>query len=136
MSTRKKRLEIFQRSVVRMNRSVIGNVVTIVPQRRREKRHQPYCIDAKFLHVIQLLSKTLKIADSVAIAVIKSADVDLINDRVFVPTGLALQWQTCSFRTWPAYPGADVIRLAMPAAIRLVRAGILSLRFQAQIRMS
>ena len=122
MSVRKERLEIFQSSVVRMNRPVVGDVVTVVPQGGGKKRHQPDCIDAKFLHVVQSLSETLEIADSVAIAIIKSAYVDLIDDRVFVPTCFALQWQPRSFRTIVSPLRAYVNRIAMPAAIRLVRA--------------
>src|SRR5882757_6574996 len=108
MSVRKERLEIFQSSVVRMNRPVVGDVVTVVPQGGGKKRHQPDCIDAKFLHVIQPLSEPLKIANPVAVAVIKSAYVDLIDDGVLVPTCFALQWQTCSFRTMVGSPGDDV----------------------------
>ena len=38
--------EVVQRAVTGMNRSVIGDVVSIVPQGRREKRHQPDGSDA------------------------------------------------------------------------------------------
>src|ERR1700692_4088812 len=68
-----------------MDGPVICNVVSIVAQWRGKERHEPYRADPQFLEVIQLLFKPLKITDSIPIAVLKSADMDLINDCVFVP---------------------------------------------------
>ena len=65
----KKLLEIVQRPVAGMNGRVIGDVVTVIAQGRREKRHQPNRIDAKFLQVIQPLCQTGEIANTVAIAI-------------------------------------------------------------------
>src|SRR5207249_6255766 len=86
-----------------------------------KKRHQPDCIHAQFLHVIQLLSEALKITDAIAITVTERAHVDLIDDRVFIPTCFALQWNVL-LPNKAGSPGAGVNRIAMPAALRLVRA--------------
>ena len=77
--------EVVERAVVGMDRTVVGDVVAVVAQRRREERHQPDGVDAQVLQIIELLRQPAKIADAVAIAVVQRAHVHLINDRVFVP---------------------------------------------------
>src|SRR5579859_4193777 len=77
-----------------MNRVVVGDVIAIIPQRRREKGHQPYGIDAQLLKVIKLLRQALEVTDPVPVAILKSANVHLIDDRVFVPEGIIIQRQT------------------------------------------
>ena len=46
VSGSKKILEVLQCAVQRMHGPVVGNIVTIIPQRRREERHQPDRVDA------------------------------------------------------------------------------------------
>ena len=77
--------EILQCSVAGMDGVVIGDVVAIVAQRRGEERHEPNCVDAQFLKVVELCFKPLEIADAISVAVMESADVDLIDERVLVP---------------------------------------------------
>ena len=81
-------LEIVQGAVAGMDRGVVGDVVAVVAQRRREKGHQPDGVDAQILQIIQLLREAAEVADAVAVAVVKRADVDLIDDRVLVPKRL------------------------------------------------
>ena len=83
-----KRLEIIQRAVVRMDGIVVGDVVAVVAQRGREKWHEPKSVDAQVLQIIELLHQTGKVADAVVVAVAERADVQLVNDRVFVPKRL------------------------------------------------
>ena len=80
-----KRLEVLESAVTRMDRTIIGDVVAVVAQRRREKRHQPDSIDAQFLQVVELLRQAAEIADAVRVAIEKCADVDLVDDGVLVP---------------------------------------------------
>src|SRR5260370_896862 len=77
--------EILQCSIAGMDCVVIGNVVAIVAQRRGEEWHEPYRADPQFLEVVELRFKPLKITDAITVAVVESADVDLIDDRVLVP---------------------------------------------------
>ena len=86
--------KILQCSVAGMDGIVIGDVVTVVAQRRREEGHEPYRADPQFLEVVELLFEPLKIADSVPVAVVESADVHLIDNRIFVPKGIRIYWQT------------------------------------------
>src|ERR1051325_4548658 len=81
----KKILEILKGAVEGMNRSVIGDVISIIAQRRREKGHQPDRIDSQIAKVIQLLSQALEVADTVPSAVVERADVHLLKNGVFVP---------------------------------------------------
>ena len=82
---REKRLKIRERSVVRIDVVVIGDVVAVIAQRRRIKGQKPDRGDAQFLEIIELLDQSAKIADAVAVAVVEGLDVQLIDDGVFVP---------------------------------------------------
>src|SRR5208282_6302480 len=85
--------EILQGSIAGVDSVVIRNVVPVVAKRRRKERHQPDRIDAEFLQISDLLLKSLKVPDAVAVAVVKSADVDLVNDCILVPKHILIQWQ-------------------------------------------
>src|SRR3982750_4442141 len=80
-----KRLKIFERSVVRVDIEIIGDVVAVVAQWRWIKGQEPDGVNAELLKIIELLDQPAKIADAVAVAVMECFDVQLINDRVFVP---------------------------------------------------
>ena len=86
-------LEILESAVAGMNGGVVGDVVAVVAQRRREKRHQPHGIDPQLLQVVELLREAPKIADAVAVGVVESADVDLVDDGVLVPELVLRRWQ-------------------------------------------
>src|SRR5262249_9489670 len=47
--------------------------------------------DAQVLEVIQSVNQAAQVADPVAIAVAKGADVDLVNDCVLVPKRIVVQ---------------------------------------------
>ncbi len=85
MSDREKVLKSSKRPIPGMNRPVIGNVVTVIPQRRGKERHQPDRIYAQLLHVVELLGQPLKVSNAIAIAVEESPHMNLINDCVLVP---------------------------------------------------
>lgn len=80
-----KDLEVIQRAIVRMNRPIVRDVIAVVAQRRRKERHQPNRIDAKLLQIIKLLRQAAEISVAITAAVVKSTDMRLVNDRVFVP---------------------------------------------------
>src|SRR5215467_10877663 len=85
-----KSLEVLQGPIAGMNRPVVGNVVTVISQGRREEGHQPDCVDAKILNVVHALGEALEVANAVSVAVYETANMDLINDGVLVPAGFAL----------------------------------------------
>ena len=68
-----------------MDRAVVGDVVTVVPQGGREEGQQPQARDAQIAKVVQLLDEAGKIADPVIVAVVERADVQLVNDGVLKP---------------------------------------------------
>src|SRR5215469_73239 len=74
-----------------MDRAIIRNIVAVVTKRRREEGHQPNGVDAEVLQVIEPLRQPTEVPVAVAAAIIKSADVDLINYCVFVPKRVFLQ---------------------------------------------
>src|SRR6202030_3121818 len=77
--------EIVERSEVRIYVVVIGNVVTVIAHGRWIKREEPERGDAKFLEVIELFDQPAKIADAVAVTVVKGFNMELVDDGVFVP---------------------------------------------------
>ncbi len=92
VSSAEKVLEVVECAVTGMHRSVIGDVVSIIAKRRRKKRHQPQRVDPQLLQVIELLREAAEIPDPVGVAVPKGSDVDLVNDRVFVPKRVLRQY--------------------------------------------
>src|SRR5205085_10507272 len=79
------RTEIIEGAEVRINIVVIGDVVTVVAHWRWIKRQKPEGGDAEFLEVIEFLDQPAKIADAVAVAIVKRLDVELVDDGVLVP---------------------------------------------------
>src|SRR5215469_800131 len=77
--------EIVERTVRWVYRAIIGNIVAIVPQGRGKERHQPDTVDPQILEVIQLLREPAEISVAISAAVVESADMDLVNNRVLVP---------------------------------------------------
>ena len=81
--------EVVERSVDRIDRRVVRDVVPVVSQRRRVEGQQPQARDAEVLEVRQLLRQPGEIADAVAVAVVEGADVYFVDDGVLVPEGIA-----------------------------------------------
>ena len=79
------RLEVVERAVARMDVPVVGDVVAVVLERRREERQQPEAGDAEVLQVIELARQAAEVADAVVVAVEERLDVRFVDDRVLVP---------------------------------------------------
>jgi len=77
--------EVLTRPIRRVDVVVIGDVVTVVLHRRRVERQEPDRVDAELLDVVELLGQSAKVADTVIIRVEVRLDVQLVDDRVFVP---------------------------------------------------
>ncbi len=85
MGLANERFEIAQVAVGRIDFGVSRNVIAVVAQRRRIERQQPQGRDAQVLQIVELRGQTGKIADAIVVAVVKRADVKLIDYRVLVP---------------------------------------------------
>jgi hypothetical protein len=83
--------EITQRAVVRVNVAIVGDVIAVVPERRRTEGQQPDRRDAEILDVIQLPGQTAKITDAVVVAVVVGADMDFVDNRLLVPERIILR---------------------------------------------
>ena len=83
------RFEIIKRSITRMNCHVIRDVIAIIAQGGRKKRQQPQTSHAQVLQIVKLLYQAGKIADAIVVAVGKSLHMQFVNDRIFVPEGIA-----------------------------------------------
>ena len=80
-----------------MDAGVVGDIVAIVAQRRGIKGQKPQRRDAQVLQIIELFREADKIAYAVAIAVAKSAHVDFIDHRVFIPMRILFQGSDFEF---------------------------------------
>ena len=78
-------VKILHRAKIRHNVSVVGNIISIVIVGGTVHRREPDDIDPQLLKIGQMLSNSLNIADSIPIAVRKTAGIDLINDRFLPP---------------------------------------------------
>jgi hypothetical protein len=87
----KKNFEIVERSVTGVDGGVVGDVIAVIAKRRGEKRKEPESGGAERLQVVETLCKPGEIPDAVGVAVAEGADVELIDDRVFVPEVVVLQ---------------------------------------------
>ena len=74
-----------------MNAGVVGDVVTVVLQWRRVERKQPDRSDAEILQVVEFFGQAVEIADAVGVAVVESANVHFVDDRVLVPGRIVLE---------------------------------------------
>ncbi len=68
-----------------MTLDVVGDVVAVVAQGRGEEGQEPEAGDAEVLQVVESRDEAGEVADAVAVGVLKGADVQLVDDRVFVP---------------------------------------------------
>jgi hypothetical protein len=109
--------EIVQRAIAGVDVDVIGDVVAIIAQRRREEWQQPDAGDAEVLQIIELGQQSRKITDAVCVRVHECADVEFVNYRVFVPkricgaSGFFHSLSSSSF---------DYAFVSVPAALSLV----------------
>ncbi len=60
--------EILHRAEIGIDRSVVGDVVTVVAARRGIERQQPDRGDAELLQIVQLLGQSREVADAVVVA--------------------------------------------------------------------
>ena len=86
MSLFEKILEIFHCSVFGIDGVIIQHIVAMI-RRRWVDRHEPNCIDSKFLQVIQFFGDAVEVADSVPVCIVKGADKNFVEDRVAPPLG-------------------------------------------------
>jgi hypothetical protein len=91
MSGAKQVPELAQGVVDGIDTRIIGNIITVIPLRRRIKGEQPECSYSQLLQVIQLANQALEIADAVSIGVGERLEVYLVNDGIPVPEGIVLK---------------------------------------------
>ena len=77
--------EILHRPEIGIDVAIVGDVVAVVAAGRGVERQQPQRGDAEILQIVELFGQPGKIADAVIVAVGKSLDVKLVDDRVLVP---------------------------------------------------
>ena len=78
-------LEVVEGAVAGIDVDVVGDVVAVVAQGRGEEGQQPEAGDAEVLQIIEAREQAGEVADAVAVGVAEGADVQLVDDRVFVP---------------------------------------------------
>ena len=120
-------LEIPHRSVARIDRAVVGDVVAVVAQRRGVERQHPDGGDAEVLDMVEALHEAGEVADAVVVGILEGLDVELVDDGVLVPVAVRPVDRSVPCR--PAHgdcagvvPGGDVrVRHACPPVHGLIR---------------
>ena len=79
------RLEVGDGADRGMDLAEIGDVVAVVLQGRGVDGHEPEAVDAQLLEVVELGSQADQVAVAVAVGVVETPDVDLVEDGVLVP---------------------------------------------------
>ena len=77
--------EVIEGSVGGVDADVVGDVVAVVAEGRGEEGEEPEAGDAEFLEVVELGDEALEVADAVGVGVGEGANVELVDDGVFVP---------------------------------------------------
>ena len=88
MSGGKEALEVVDSAVAGIDVGVIGDIVAVVSERRRKEGKEPEAGNAEVLEVVETRDEAGKVADAITIGVLEGADVELIDDGVFVPEGI------------------------------------------------
>ena len=101
------RLEVLERAVAGVHAPVVGDVVAVVFERRREERQDPQAGDAEPLQVIELLGDPREVADAVVVAVEERPDVRVVDDRVLVPERIGRQRLATASRRRPEGSGSE-----------------------------
>ncbi len=85
------RMSVGERAVHRVDVGVVRNVIAVIASRRRVEGQQPDRVDAKVLQVGELFEQPAKVAAAVAVAVLESAHVQLVDQRVLVPERIVVE---------------------------------------------
>ena len=115
--------EVIEGPVARMNVAVVGDVVSVVAERRWKERQQPEAGDAKAFEIVEFLDEPWEVADAVRVAVVERLDGQLVDDRALVPEGIAFATLAghVAFTTSNANVGMSKILMITPVWCRFVR---------------
>ena len=94
-------LEVGHAAVVGVDPVEVGDVVAIVPQRRRVHGKDPQAVDAQVAEVIELLGEARQVADPVGVRVKERLDGQLVEDGVLVPERACRRHASASIRFCP-----------------------------------
>jgi len=78
-------IEVRQCAVLGIDGLIVGDVITEVDLRRRVHGRDPDSIHAEVLEVVQALRDAVQIADAVAVRVLETARINLVNDGIVPP---------------------------------------------------
>ena len=85
MGLQKHGAKIVERAELRVDVGIFRDVVAVVLQRRGIERHEPDRVHTQVPDVFELRGESSKVADSIGVRIEERFDVELVDDRVFVP---------------------------------------------------
>src|SRR5579884_1286542 len=94
MGLLKQGVQVLQGPEERMHIGIVGNVIAKIGHRRRIDGREPDGVDAEPAQVIELAGDSRQISHAIAIAIEKTAGVDLIN-HPRLPPGVRLRHGFC-----------------------------------------
>ena len=83
-------LYIRQGAVIRVDAAIVGDVVAIIQPWRWIERQQPDGVHAEIGDVVQPRDQPGEIADAIIVSIKEGFDMDLIDDRVFIPQRIGI----------------------------------------------
>ena len=89
MSLTDKIFKIINRSILRINFTVVLHIILVVCV-RRHYRHKPYTVKAHILYVVKLLCDTVQIACSVTVRIIERIDENLVIISIVIVNDIQL----------------------------------------------
>jgi len=79
-----------------MNVVVVGDIVAVIPPGGRVEGHEPECVHAQLLQIVELRDQAREIANAIPVAVEKCLDVQLVDDGIPVPERVLFQLHSYS----------------------------------------
>jgi len=132
-------VEVCKRAKERIDVDIIGDIIAEVGHRRGVDRRDPDGVDAEPTQVVGAIENAPQVADAIAIAVLKRARVNLIDDCLLPPRSLAhrlLQLRNArSSAYFPSAPISSKTRgagIGKPCSRRMTPAAALSMATSAR----
>jgi len=96
--------EVLNGAVFRIYAVVVHDVIPVIPSGRRVGGHEPQAVDSEINKIIKARYQAAEVSPAVPVAVLESADVQFVYDRVLVPREIFiyLARHQCAFPNSPS----------------------------------
>jgi hypothetical protein len=118
MGLAEENLEVTESSIRRVDVGIVGDIIPIVAQRGRAEGKKPDGRYAEILKVVQFPNEPSEVSDAIPVAIGERADVEFVNDRVFIPERIIIKLKVfspaISHRSHPLHEVIEILLRANP----------------------